>query len=64
MKVSEYRRRYFDPSSIPTQNTVKNWIRRGDLYGEQLGGTWYVDPDRQVVKAKNDLVLKVMSDGA
>lgn len=63
MKISEYREDYFTPKSRPTQATVKSWIREGYVYGEQLGGVWYVDPERQVVTAKNDLVLKVMSNG-
>lgn len=64
MKISEYRERYFTARSAPSPNTVKKWVREGIIYGTQIGSQWYVDPDRQIVPAANELVLKVMSDGA
>ncbi len=39
--------RYFDEDSRPVTKTVVNWIKRGDLAGECIGGSWfvYVDAD-------------------
>jgi hypothetical protein len=45
MKVSEYRM-MFTPGSRPDPRTVRRWVERGELYGEQRGGLLYVDPAR------------------
>ncbi len=42
MKVSQWIELTFEEGSKPTTNTVKNWIRRGDLHGEVLAGKHYV----------------------
>ncbi len=35
----------FEPDSKPTVNTVKNWIRRGQIHGEIIAGRHYVVVD-------------------
>lgn len=51
MKIQEYIETQFTPASAPDRRTVRNWIQRGDIYGERLGRDWYVDPTRPVQPA-------------
>lgn len=51
-KISAYTARKFAPGSRPTRCTVVNWIRSGAIYGEQIGGTWFVDESVSVVKPR------------
>ena len=60
MTITQYQRSYFAEGSRPSRNTVKSRIENGDIYGEKIGGMWYVDPDRKVVKTNNELVLRVL----
>lgn len=51
-KISAYTARKFAPGSRPTRCTVVNWIRSGAIYGEQIGGTWFVDESVSVAKPR------------
>ena len=42
MKASEFRETFFTPRSMPTDASIRNWIKQGDLRGKKLGGTFYV----------------------
>jgi hypothetical protein len=59
MRVSEYRRTYFTPDSMPSVNTVKKWIKNGDVAGEVIGGNYYVNMNKVI--AANHLVNKVLN---
>ena len=50
MKVSEYRRRCFEPGSAPRACTVIARIRRGDIIGVREGKLWYVFPYEKPTK--------------
>ena len=60
MTITQYQRSYFAEGSRPSRNTVKAWIANDDIYGEKIGGMWYVDPERKVVKTDNELVIRVL----
>ncbi|MCP3921331.1 MAG: hypothetical protein GY714_01970 [Desulfobacterales bacterium] len=40
----------FEENSRPTLNTVKNWIKSGDINGIFIRGAAYIDPDNFIVK--------------
>lgn len=61
MTIKEYRETRFSPGSRPDPRTVRRWIDSGALYGEKIGGTYYVEPDRKIVRAANELVLRVLN---
>ena len=69
VKISVFLRDYFEEESDPSRATVINWIKHGDLAGEQLGkkgkngkrgGPWYVYPDAKPIKnqALADLIAE------
>ena len=58
MKVSQFRKKYFENGSRPAINTVKKWVDNGEIYGEVIGGMYYVDPDKTT--PVNPLVSKVL----
>lgn len=60
MKINEFRKR-FSSGSAPDPRTVKRWWKNGEIYGEMMGGCLYVDPDVEIVKPKNSLVIKVLA---
>lgn len=63
MKISEYRM-MFTPGSRPDPRTVRRWVERGDLYGEERGGLMYVDPDRLPapdLKDVSPVVLRIVN---
>lgn len=64
MKISEYRM-MFTPGSRPDPRTVRRWVERGELYGEERGGLMYVDPDRLPVspdlKDVSPVVLRIVN---
>lgn len=62
MKVSQYRRECFVEGSRPSVNTIKKWVDNGDVYGQIIGGIYYVDPDKIV--STNPLVDKVLNRNA
>lgn len=62
MTISEYQETHFTKRSMPSRNTVKSWIVRGDLAGKKMGGQWYVDPDVASVATDNELVLRVLRE--
>lgn len=41
MRLSEYRRHAF-VGQPPSNQTIINWIKNGDLPGEKMGGSWVV----------------------
>lgn len=60
IKVSEYRCKYFSPSSAPDSRTVIERIKRGDLIGEREGRIWYVYPDQK--PSKDQRINRVVSE--
>lgn len=45
MTPREFLETCFSPDSMPTEITVRNWIKRGELNGRKLGGVYYVIVD-------------------
>lgn len=58
MKISEFQER-FTKQSRPSNDTVARWIKAGKIYGKKIGKQYYVDPDKEIVTAVNELVLRV-----
>ena len=42
MKVSKWIEDTFEPGSRPTANTVKSWIKSGQIHGEVIANKHYV----------------------
>jgi hypothetical protein len=60
IKATQFRTRYFEKGSEPDIKTVKRWIDEGDVPGEVMGATYYVDLNRWG-GSKNPLVNKVLA---
>lgn len=58
MKITEFQT-MFTEASMPSHDTVTRWIKTGKIYGVKIGKLYYVDPDKTVVNAVNELVLRV-----
>lgn len=63
MNITEYLNTFSKPSR-PDRRTIIRWIENNQIYGEKRGKAYYVDPNRKVVIAVNELVLRVMSNGS
>ena len=60
MKLSTYQEN-FVKEDRPDRRTIIRWIKNGEIYGEQRGKQYYVDPDKQMVVPVNDLVLRTFA---
>lgn len=60
MTIPKYILKHFEPGSQPDRRTVKKWIDSGEIAGRRIGNQYYVDPDVEIVKPVNNLVLKVV----
>lgn len=51
MTAKEYRETYFTKNSRPTLQTIKTWIRKGEIEGKKIGRQYYVviDPVPQEI---------------
>lgn len=61
--IREYLERAFSPQSRPSPDTVRQWIKRGELPypAKRLGGQWYIELDPAAQKPDIDpLFLKVI----
>lgn len=63
MNITEYLNTFSKPSR-PDRRTIIRWVENNQIYGEKRGKSYYVDPNRKVVIAVNELVLRVMSNGS
>lgn len=63
MKLSIYRKKYFEKDSMPAINTLKKWVDSGKIAGKKIGSMYFVDTEKdgQIVPV-NDLVLKALQD--
>ena len=59
MTIKKYQER-FAPGSVPHEKTIRNWIKKGDLYAERVGKKWFIDPDIKMIEAVNPLVTQVL----
>ncbi|MCG5512773.1 hypothetical protein [Ectothiorhodospira shaposhnikovii] len=57
MLVSEYRHLRFTPGSRPSINTLKKWIREGELPGKRLGNLYYVEVEAEASAATEDELI-------
>ena len=62
MKLSRYIETFAE-GSRPAPNTVKAWIRNGEVVGKKIGGLWWVDPNPVVVQTDNELLLRILRAG-
>lgn len=46
IKPSVFRTKYFQDSSAPAVSTIRRWIDSGDLPGERIGNSYYIDENR------------------
>ena len=62
IKVSVYRKKYFEPGSQPAINTIKKWIDSGKIAGKKIGSMYFVDPDKEQneITPVNHLAAKVL----
>lgn len=60
MKLSTYQKN-FVKDDRPDRRTIIRWIKNGEIYGEQRGKHYYVDPEKQIVAPVNDLVLRTFA---
>lgn len=61
MLVSEYRETYFTEGSRPSVNTIKRWIREGELPGKRMGSLYYVLIDQEVHATGSKLADAVLA---
>lgn len=45
MSAQEYRETQFTPESRPALDTIKSWIRKGELAGKRIGRLYFVVTD-------------------
>lgn len=63
MNITEYLNTFSEPSR-PDRRTVIRWIETDQIYGERRGKSYFVDPNKKVIIAVNELVLRVMGNGS
>lgn len=61
MKIGDWREQYFEEGSRPTMKTVRAWIDSGDVAGQRIGSSYYVDVSRWDRDRGNALVNKVLA---
>ena len=62
MKIAVYIQTFFTHSAGPTSRTVRNWIKSKKIYGEKIGGCYWVDPKKRIVDPVSGLVAKALAD--
>jgi hypothetical protein len=43
VKLAEFRRRYFEAESAPSERTLRRQVEAGELPGRRMGKLYYVD---------------------
>lgn len=59
MRVSVYREQRFTPPR-PTLNTIKKWIREGEIPGKVINGQYFVEVEKKVRSTGNELADKIL----
>lgn len=54
----------FEAGSAPTRSTVINRIRRKDINGEKIGGTWYIYPTINQEEQQLNAIIETMNKKA
>lgn len=50
IKITEFQKQFFAENSAPCRNTIKNWLRKGELNGSKRGKIYYIRLDEKVDK--------------
>ncbi|MBV4459210.1 hypothetical protein KVG96_14725 [Pseudomonas sp. COR58] len=65
IKISEFQRRHWgDRGTPPCSQAIRNYIRNGQVPGEQIGKLWYVDWIAFTRTHGNELVAMVLKGAA
>jgi hypothetical protein len=65
IKISEFQRRRWGVNGTPPcPQAIRNYIRNGQVPGEQIGKLWYVDWTAFSRSDGNDLVAMVLKGAA
>jgi len=51
--------KYFDPTSMPPETTIRRWLRDGQLPARKIGGSWFIDENAWLAEG-DDLVQRVL----
>lgn len=60
MGIEEYREAFFTEKSMPSINTLRRWIKSGELKGKKIGGKYFVAIEEEKKLTGNPLVDRIL----
>lgn len=62
ISIPKWQEKYFAEGSAPDDVTIRRWLRKEQLPGRKVGGTWYIDEHTWLADG-DELVLRVLNRG-
>ena len=62
MSTSEFREKCFTPTSMPSEQALKNSIKRGNIKGRKIGQTYYIFIEQFFNKTPQKIECNVEED--